>query len=368
MGQEKIMKNTTPLHRKDGSLPAIAPCAVSPGSALDPKAPSSVEEGMEKDIHTRTPRDYQRAGKRAVICPADWGLLRHGRFSGFLKRAAALSLCFNFWPGLSRGADPAASRPPRAARSVHLWWTAPEGDLFYNEMAVTRSAEGSYFMACGWNTGYFGIQELSRGEKIVLFSVWDPTKGNNPNAVSANDRVQVLYRDPDVNVTRFGGEGTGGKSIFRYDWKIEERCRFLVRSRVEGSQTAYAGYFYLNTARKWKHLVTFRTQTGGLPLKGYYSFVEDFRRDGKSPKETRRALYGNGWVRTVNGDWVALLRATFTADRTPLLNINAGLDGQDFFLVTGGEIQNTLPLRSALSRPPAGLVLPNWEESEKKNP
>ena len=60
----------------------------------------------------------------------------------------------------------------RAARSVHLSYPAPEGLWFYNEMVVEQSVNGSYFMACGWNTGYFGIQQLGRpDDKVVLFSV-----------------------------------------------------------------------------------------------------------------------------------------------------------------------------------------------------
>src|SRR6476620_9163369 len=62
----------------------------------------------------------------------------------------------------------------RAARSVHLSYPAAEGLLFYNEVVVEKSVNGSYFMACGWNTGYFGIQQLGGADdKIVLFSVWD---------------------------------------------------------------------------------------------------------------------------------------------------------------------------------------------------
>src|SRR5688572_16336635 len=61
--------------------------------------------------------------------------------------------------------------PPkfRAARSVHLGWEAPPGDVFYNEMAIEKSVAGSYFMAVGWNTGYFGIQEIKPGNKVVIF-------------------------------------------------------------------------------------------------------------------------------------------------------------------------------------------------------
>jgi len=81
-------------------------------------------------------------------------------------------------PGCRSCAEPATNAPPRAARSVHLNFPAPEGDLFYNEMVVEQSVPGSYFMACGWDTGYFGLQQLDRADdKVVLFSVWDPTRG-----------------------------------------------------------------------------------------------------------------------------------------------------------------------------------------------
>ncbi len=59
------------------------------------------------------------------------------------------------------GAD---AKGPRAARSVHWGWAAPDAEIFTTSMIVDRSTPGSYFMACGWNTGYFGIQELANGK------------------------------------------------------------------------------------------------------------------------------------------------------------------------------------------------------------
>ncbi len=61
--------------------------------------------------------------------------------------------------------------PPRAARSVHLGYPAPQATAFYNELTVERSTPGSYFMACGFSHGYFGIQELADGKKVAIFSV-----------------------------------------------------------------------------------------------------------------------------------------------------------------------------------------------------
>ena len=83
----------------------------------------------------------------------------------------------------------AAQEKPKAARSVHLWYRAPEAVAFYNEVIVERSAPGSYFCVCGWNTGYFGIQELGNGKKLVIFSVWD----SNQNDKSALAEEKPLF-------------------------------------------------------------------------------------------------------------------------------------------------------------------------------
>jgi hypothetical protein len=265
----------------------------------------------------------------------------------------AAALCLVAGSALPEG------QPPKAARSVHLWYRAPQAALFYNEVTVEESQPGTYFCVCGFNHGYFGIQELTRpGEKVVIFSVWDPGKQDNPNEVEADRRVKVLHAGEGVRVSRFGNEGTGGKSMFPYAWSVGQRYRFLVKAEVEQDRTAYAAYFYLNESKQWKHLVTFQTITGGDPLKGYYSFVEDFRRNGVSATQRRKARYGSGWVKTADGQWVALTDATFTADNTPTLNIDAGLEGNDFFLLTGGDAQNHTPLRSKITRLPDGLELP----------
>jgi hypothetical protein len=253
------------------------------------------------------------------------------------------------------------AEPPRAARSVHLGWLAPEGTVFYIEMTVAQSTAGSFFMACGWNTGYFGIQELADGRHVAIFSVWDPTDGDDPGAVTVEDRVQLLHSDPSARIRRFGGEGTGGQCMLDFPWKLDEPHRFLVHATVEGNWTAYAGFLYFPEAGQWKHLVTFRTRTGGQPLKGYYSFVEDFRRDGASVGEVRQASYSNGWIRSIQGEWVSLTQARFTASGAEWEskdNIDAGVTGSKFYLTTGGTTRQTVGLRARLAIAPPGLTLP----------
>ena len=101
-------------------------------------------------------------------------------------RITAALLC---WIGCLSGQT---SGQPSAARSVHLTYSGPRSTVFYNELTVDETTPGSYFMACGFRHGYFGIQDLGpRRSKVVLFSVWDPG---------------TTYKADDVLVRRFGGE------------------------------------------------------------------------------------------------------------------------------------------------------------------
>jgi Domain of unknown function (DUF3472)/Domain of unknown function (DUF5077) len=269
-------------------------------------------------------------------------------------------------------ADADEKTPAAACRSVHLFYSAPEGVAFYNEVTVGQSAAGSYFMACGFDVGYFGIQQLVIGKKVVLFSVWDPGKQSDPNQVEQDQRVQTLYHGEGVRVGRFGNEGTGGQSFFDYDWNVGKTYRFYVTARPAGDRPsqermAFAAFFYVPEQQAWKHLATFSTVSQGRGLRGYYSFIEDFRRNGVSATEARRARFGNGWIRAKDGQWMALTRARFTADGNPALNIDAGVAGDAFFLATGGKTQNrNTRLGKMIDRPPSGIDLPIVTKPEKK--
>lgn len=257
----------------------------------------------------------------------------------------------------------AEPKEPRAARSVHWGWLAPEAEVFVISMVVEKSTPGSYFMAAGWNTGYFGIQELGNKKKVIIFSVWDPTRGDDPNAVTPEQRVECLFNDPSMRIKRFGGEGTGGQCMGDFDWQPGETNRFLVRGTPDGNKTAYTGYVYDSKSNDWRKLVTFRTRTGGQPLKGLYSFVEDFRRDSKSAKEPRRARFGEGWVQGTNGHWISLTRGRFTASSSEWEakeTINAGLSDNWFFLETGGNTQKQLDLRTVLTNQVMHIALPDF--------
>lgn len=243
-----------------------------------------------------------------------------------------------------------------ACRSVHLGYPGPEGTLFYTELTVDQSAAGSYFMACGFDAGYFGIQQLDGRRKVVIFSVWDPGEQNDPNQVAEEQRVKLVHQGEGVRIGRFGNEGTGGQSFLDFDWKVGQKYRFAVTARVVGDRTEFAGHFYLPAEQKWLHMVTFSTLAKGRRLRGYYSFIEDFRRNKVSATEPRRAHFGDGWIYTVDGKWQPLSVARFTGDSNPAMNINAEVDGQQFLLATGGETKNSgvkLNEKMQIARPPA---------------
>lgn len=264
-------------------------------------------------------------------------------------------------PALLAASLPARSAEnPRAARSVHLAYEAPAAVRFYNEMIIEESVPGSYFMAAGFDRGYFGLQELGGGRKIALFSVWDPTRGDDPHAVAEDQRVQVLSHGSNVTVRRFGGEGTGGQSLRPFNWQTGQPYRFVVTAWTDAKTTTYRGQLYDPATSNWLEMATFRTLTGGRPLHGLHAFVEDFRRDGLSVQQRRSALYRNGWAARADGTWRAITTAAFSADGNVHTNIDARGTGADFQLATGGATTMSRALWSRMqvtagAAPPADL-------------
>lgn len=171
--------------------------------------------------------------------------------------------------------------------------------------------------------------------------------------------MKLLHQDKAARVGRFGGEGTGGQSFFDYDWKRGTTYRLLVTARADGEWTEFAGWFFVPESQQWRHLVTFATLSGGKELGGYYSFVEDFRRNRESTKQARTARFGNGWVFSTLKQWEPLAEARFTADANPATNTNAKLLDDRFLLTTGGDVTNTdVKLNEVVTRPTTAADAP----------
>jgi len=243
----------------------------------------------------------------------------------------------------------------------HFWWTPPsvaqkDIEWFYNEITVEESAPYTYFMANGFQGGYFGIQEHPNGLKYALFSVWD-----------AGSKVEIVDWGEGVKVGRFGNEGTGANSNLEFQWKIGEPVQFLVHAEVEKPKeaggpttTLYSGYIRLPSLGVWRLMSKLRVQpcgpnvhTGGHLL-GMNSFIEVFQHLPKKPdcdeySRTRRARYGVPWYRRAGSStWEPFGHVTLTSTCPKEGCPRRGMDfealevgGQDAFVLTvGGNVTN----------------------------
>ena len=237
----------------------------------------------------------------------------------------------------------------RRGPSVHLGYTLPKEDVewFYNEVIVPKEGDipSSYYMACGFGQGYFGMQNNSPHKRRVLFSVWSPYETDNAAEIPDSLRVVLLKKGENVKVQDFGNEGSGGQSYMHYDWKAGERCRFLMGIRPDGNgNTVYTAYFFDNAKGKWQLVASFRRPKITTWYTGAHSFLENF--NPVMGYINRKACYGNQWARTVDGKWVPVTKARFTCDATghhkQRLDYRGGVEGDSFFLTMGGFFNDYL--------------------------
>ncbi|MBQ8364968.1 MAG: DUF3472 domain-containing protein [Bacteroidaceae bacterium] len=235
----------------------------------------------------------------------------------------------------------------RRGPSVHLAYRLPKEDVewFYNEVVVPEEGDipSSYYMACGFGEGYFGMQNNTPRKRMVLFSVWSPYETDNAAEIPDSLRVKLLKKGEGVTVKDFGNEGSGGQSFFHYDWKAGEVCRFLMGVRPDGKgSTIYTAYFFDNAQGKWRLVASFSRPEITTWYTNAHSFLENF--NPVMGYINRKACYGNQWARTVDGKWIPVTKARFTCDATgrqkQRLDYNGGVEGNDFYLTMGGFIDD----------------------------
>lgn len=143
-----------------------------------------------------------------------------------------------------------------------------------------------------------------------------------------------------MTVKRFGNEGTGGQAFLDFDWKTGETYRFAVTAKRLNDRTEYASFFFPPDDQAWRHSVMFSTLTKDTSLKGYYAFWEDFQRHKISTTKTRKDMFSNPAVMLENGAWKPITAARFTGDSNPAVNIDSGLTDDQFWIATGGRLEN----------------------------
>jgi len=265
----------------------------------------------------------------------------------------------------------------RNTASVHLAYPTSEYtnvEAFYCEVTAVDAPLWTYFEACGWHRGYFGMQANSPTERRIIFSVWDSgSEAVDRKKVRDDDRVKLIAKGDGVQAGDFGNEGTGGHSHLVYNWKTGTKQRFLVTAKpTDATHTIYSGYWFHPEQKQWMLISSWKAPKDGAYLHGLYSFVENF--GGDNGQLHRQALYGNQWLRTADGQWHEQLAATFSHDPTgknDRLDRFMGVENGQFFLSTGGFIPGstkfgTLFMRPAAGQPPADVAPLTFAQSQSK--
>ena len=250
--------------------------------------------------------------------------------------------------------DPANYYWSRRGPSVHLGYTVPANtEYFYNEVTVPIGADkvGSYFMANGFNGGYFGIQVNGPSERRVLFSVWDADSGA---------KTTLVNKGANVVDNGFGGEGTGGQSYLPFGWVAGKTYGFLTRARPDGAgSTDFSAWFRAPEAgNTWRLIATWKRPQTTTYHAGVYSFVENFI-DTNGYLE-RRAYFNRQWARNTAGTWTEITSARFTGDATATngqrLDYAGGVDSGRFYLRNGGFFAGTVATNQTFARPAIGTA------------
>ncbi len=252
------------------------------------------------------------------------------------------------------------AKPRRNAASVHLKYPVADSAKvvsFYSELMVPAGADPlyTYYMADGFARGYFGMQVNSATERRIIFSVWDAgNEAVDRSRVPEEKKVQLLGKGVNVVADGFGNEGTGGHSHLVYNWKTGTAYQFLVTALPDSATqtTIYTGYFFMPELQQWKLLASFRAPEDGHYLGHLYSFVENFQ--GVNGQLSRKAFFGNQWIRLENGQWNAITKASFSYDATgrakDRIDYGAGTDGDKFYLWNGGFQPANIKLGDTLLR------------------
>lgn len=249
----------------------------------------------------------------------------------------------------------------RRGPSVHLQFSIPDAEKdniewFYNEITVPKGQDviGSYYMANGFNGGYFGIQVNSPTERRILFSIWSPYQTDDPKSIPDSMKIRLLKKGIGVNTGEFGNEGSGGQSFLRYPWKAGVTYAFLTRAQPNKikNTTVFTSYFKDPEQKTWTLIASFERPKTNTHLRGLYSFLENF-----SPQTghiERYANFGNQWAITNKGQWHEVTNIKFTADNTANMNYRkdyaGGVSGEAFYLRNCGFFDDFTATKKMFSR------------------
>ena len=211
---------------------------------------------------------------------------------------------------------------------------APSGrayDICYVEVYVPEESDwlSTYYSTMNVIGGYMGIQTAIHQDKNnygavdyrgeyqhnIIFSVWD--NGDTDMTPNLPDylRSGALDSDPDVEVERFGAEGTGVKTMKTYGyggkwWIPGHWVQMLCTARPEevdvtledGSVIKYPNtlistWYKMAEDTEWSYMATLRRSGESSYFDGWGSFLENWNSWGG--QFTRNMYMRNGYMRSL---------------------------------------------------------------------
>ena len=125
----------------------------------------------------------------------------------------------------------------------------------------------------------------------------------------------------------------------------------------EPNHSEYTAWFSSEKDSTWKLIASFRRPKSGQYLTDFYSFIENFEEN--TAFQTRKAFYGNQWIRNTSGVWHPVTRARLNGDDCAQNNLRLDFDGgiqtkedcsQQFYLQNCGFFEGKTPLNTILER------------------
>lgn len=272
--------------------------------------------------------------------------------------------------------------------SIHFNYQRPSGarepSWFYNEVKPTSTSSSSFFAAATTSYGYAGLQTIWKDttrakDRAVICSIWDQSTGN----------AKMEKCGSGVYCTGFGGEGTGAKAMWYFDWSVGKHHAFMMHRKDAGNgRIEHACWFYAEELETtypggWKHIATVTSgrNWAGSTFRDSGSFVEQWTHQYSNEK--RQSELGPAYYKNEEGAWHQSRTTKFSSyyDQSRLRagtvrcdHVSAGQapGTRRLFMATGGTRQAPSHLRRAprfLAYPKAACGLPTplyFYEANKK--
>jgi hypothetical protein len=275
---------------------------------------------------------------------------------------------------------------------VSLCWRPPDAEEgisgFYIEALIEKAVPGSHFVPLAFDGGYIALQDTPEGlvgVRRIVFSLKyhkPRTTGKEPmpSARDENSEEHITILQQGSHVTartiidgvEFRDDNTGWTTCSNEaDQQRKVQCLVLRVGTTTLGQTTYGAY--VNVGTGWRHLASVSVKSG-RPFNDFTSSIEDFRRDGTSVEEERRAQYGPTWFLIDNGTWKACEAATFRAptfadERPDNIYTQANPKTGSRVLATGGDLDGEKKLNKEYpisqpdgrpKEPPSLPAFPEW--------